>query len=107
MNHGMPARAWYRRLPVLAAIWLVIAALLAIQFWTVMPPSWFRWILLLALGPPLYVLGEAFFAWLLSPAHGRTVSPKRFSVARIAIALPAVLVVFALFWWLSWLLARP
>ena len=104
MNAGMLVKGWLRWLPALAAVWLVVAALLAVQFWSEMPRSWSRWFLLLAFGPPLYVLGEAFFAWLFSASHGRAVSPKRFSVARIAVALPAAIAAFALYWWLSSLL---
>lgn len=99
-------KPWLRRLPAIAAVWLVVALLLAIQLWPQVPRSWLQWFLLFAFGPPLYVLGEAFFGWLFSVSHGRAVSPRTFSLARIAIALPAVLALFALLWWLSsWLTA--
>ena len=104
MNLSVPVKTWLRRLPALAAVWLVIAGFLAVEFWSEMPRSWSRWFLLLAFGPPLYVLGEAFFGWLFSAAHGRAISQKRFSVTRVAVALPAAIAAFALYWWLSSLL---
>ena len=104
MNPRTSSRSWSRWLPAFAAIWLVLVALLAIQAWPDLPRTTGQWLLFVALGPPLYVLGEAFFAWLFSPTRGHSISPKQFSVARIAIALPVVLALFALSWWLSSLL---
>jgi hypothetical protein len=94
-------RSWSRWLPAVAVVWLFLVALLAVQAWPDLPHTPGQWLLFVALGPPLYVLGEAFFAWLFSPARGRSTSPKQFSVARIAVALPVVLALFALSWWLS------
>ena len=73
-------------------------------------PDWARtqiqWLLLIGLGPPAYVLGEAFFGWLLSRDHGHSLSPRRFSVVRIIVALPVVLGVFGLGWWVTGLLSK-
>jgi hypothetical protein len=91
----------------LALLWLAVAGWLLLQFWPDIPHSKVQWFLFVALGPPLYVLGEGLFTWLFSPAHGRAISQRAFSVARIAIALPVVLGVFALSWWLSWFLSKP
>jgi len=95
-----------RRFIAIAIAWLLIAAILAFQLWPDLPKSNLQWILLLFFGPPLYVLGESFFAWLFSQRHGEAISPRAFSPARILIALPVVLAFLALSWWLSWLLTR-
>ena len=95
-----------RTLLSLAVLWLVVAGLLLLQFWPAIPHSKVQWFMFVALGPPLYVLGEGLFTWLFSPAHGRAISNRAFSFARIAIALPVVLGAFALSWWLSWLLTK-
>jgi len=97
-------RSTTRWLPAVAVIWLFLVALLAVQAWPYLPQTRGQWLFFVALGPPIYVLGEAFFAWLFSPARGQSISRKQFSVARIAVALPVVLVLFALSWWLSSLL---
>jgi hypothetical protein len=83
---------------------LFVVALLIVQAWPDLPRTPEQWFLFIALGPPLYVLGEAFFAWLFSEAVGQSISSKQFSLARIVIALPVVLALFALSWWLSSLL---
>lgn len=49
--------------------------------------------LIVVIGPPVYVLGEAFFGWLLSSDHGRAVSKNRFSILRIVVALAGALLV--------------
>jgi hypothetical protein len=87
-----------------AAVWIVLAAFLAIQLWPQLTRSWLHWFLLVAFGPPLYVAPEACFGWLFSASHGRAVSPRTFSFARVAVALPVVLVLLVLSWWMSsWL----
>ena len=95
-----------RLLVPFALVWLVAATILAFQFWPELPQSKLQWALLVIFGPPLYVIGEAFFGWLFSKAHGESVSPSNFSLKRILIALPVVLAFFAISWWLSWLLTR-
>ena len=97
---------WFSSLPVLALSWLFIAALLTVQLWPEVPHSKLQWFLLFAFGPPLYILGESFFGWLLSPKHGKAISHRQFSLARVLLALPIMLALFALSWWVSWLLAH-
>ena len=97
----------HRMLVSLAVFWLFLVGFLLLQSWPDLPRSTLQWLLFVALGPPLYVLGECLFSWLFSPAHGQAISKRTFSVVRIAIALPVVLGVFALSWWLSWLLSKP
>jgi hypothetical protein len=107
MHNGNREDRKIRTLLALAALWLVIAAFLAFQFWPNVPHSTLKWALFIVFGPPLYVLGEEFFGWLLSPKHGTAFSPHRFSAKRILIALPIVVAVVALGWWLSWLISSP
>jgi hypothetical protein len=95
-----------RRFIALAIAWLLVAAFLVFQFWPDLPKSYLQWLLLVVFGPPLYVLGEAFFGWLFSLRHGQSISPRPFSPIRILVALPVVLAFLALSWWLSWLLTR-
>lgn len=85
------------------AAWIFVAALLVLQFWPSLPESRSQWLLIIAFGPPFYVLGEAFFTWLFSPAHGHAVSSSRSAIARIVIALPVILAWLAFCWWLTWL----
>ena len=96
-----------RLLPVLAVVWFVIACFLLLQLWPDVPQSKAQWFLFVGFGPPLYILGEGLFAWLFSTAHGKAISDHAFSVSRIAVALPIVLTVFVLCWWLSWLVSKP
>ena len=92
---------WSGRLVPAALIWLLITCLLPLQLWPDVPRTGQQWALFLAFGPPLYVLGEALCSRVFTPAHGRAISRKRFSVARVAVALPVVLAWFALSWWIA------
>jgi hypothetical protein len=91
---------------MVASAWLLVSALLVFQMLPTLPRSLLQWCLFLGFGPPLYVLGEGFFAWLFSPAHGYAIENRPFSVLRIVVALPVMLVFMALSWWLSGLLSR-
>ncbi|MDQ3059755.1 MAG: hypothetical protein M3R45_09535 [Pseudomonadota bacterium] len=90
----------------IASLWLLVAGLLTLMLWPDLPATQTQWWLLIGLGPPVYVLGEAFFGWLLSRNHGHSLSPRRFSVVRLIVALPVVLEVFALGWWVTGLLSK-
>lgn len=94
-------------LRVIAVVWLIVAGFLFVQLWPDIPQSKAQWFLFVALGPPLYVLGESLFSWVFSPAHGKAISDRTFSFRRIAVALPIILAVCVLCWWLSWLLSSP
>jgi hypothetical protein len=92
---------------VLAALaWLFIAGLLMVEFLPNLPRTKSQWLLFISFGPPLYVLGDAFVGWLFSTQHGQVISPRGFSVARVLIVLPVVLVLIALGWLLSWIFAK-
>ncbi len=81
--------------------WLFIAGFLIIQAWPDLPHTSLQWFLLVAFGPPLYVLGEGFFGWLFSPKYGKAISAREFSFVRVLLALPAVLAFVAFCWWVS------
>lgn len=95
----------FSSLSVLALTWLFVAALLTVQLWPDLPHSKLKWFLLIAFGPPLYILGESFFGWLFSSGHGSDISRRKFSLVRVLLAFPIMLALFALSWWVSWLLA--
>lgn len=87
---------WVRLLPVVAFVWLLASGLLLLQFWPVIPQSKTQWVLFIAFGPPLWVLGEAVSEWLFSKRRGYSISPSRFSYRRILFGLVVALVVVAL-----------
>ena len=89
-----------------AFAWLFVAGLLVLGFSPNLKESQSRWLVLLAFGPPLYALGEVFFDWLFSPQHGKAISPRDFSVARVFVTLPVVIVVVAVCWLSSLLFAK-
>jgi hypothetical protein len=74
-----------------AVAWFVVTGLVLLQIAPYFPKSTLEWVLLIVVGPPLYVLGEALGAWLFSPERGHRISPKGFSFLRIAYALLIVL----------------
>src|SRR5262249_21668571 len=101
MSQEKPERKRLRVVVFAALAWLIIAGLFALGFAPHLSQSQSRWLVFLAFGLPLYVLGEVFFGWLFSPQHGKSISPRDFSVARVLVALPVVLVVMILCWLLS------
>jgi hypothetical protein len=66
-------------------LWAVLAVL--VLPWTGIPKTTRQWILLVVAGPPLYVLGEAFFGWVFSQKHGHKISRESFSWTRILVAV--------------------
>lgn len=74
-----------------AVAWLVVSGLVLLQIAPYFPRSTLEWMLLIVVGPPLYVLGEALGAWLFSPERGYRISPKGFSVLRMVYALLIIL----------------
>src|SRR5262245_26802584 len=59
------------------------------------------WVFYVVLGLPGYVLGEAFFGWLLSRRHGLALSRAKFSATRIAAALLVAIVFVVVSAWVS------
>lgn len=60
------------RLGAVAACWLLIAAVLILEFWPDLPRTHTGWFTFIVVGPPLYVLAEAFGGWLFlgAPRQG-------------------------------------
>ena len=106
MNRAGKKRFQFRSLTLLALGWLIVAVVLLIQFLPDLPQTKLQWALLVLFGPPLYVLGEAIISGLFSERRGLSVTSKGFSLKRILIALPLVMALFALCWWVFWLLSR-
>jgi uncharacterized membrane protein YqjE len=99
MNERTSFTRWTRWLAPVAMVWLLLGAILVLQLWPDLPSTRRQWALLLVMGPPLYVLGELACAWLFS--QSRSYAKKRFSITRIALALPIAIAWFALAWWLA------
>src|SRR2546425_13028702 len=106
MSRQSTGPRWFRKLPVAALAWLFLVGLLIVEFWPDLPTSKSRWLLFIVVGPPLYILAEAFSSWLFSPEHGNALLPRRFSIVRVLIAVPVVAVVLGLYWFLSWILTK-
>lgn len=106
MNRIGKQRFRYRSIMLLALGWLLMATIIILALWPDLPQSKLIWVLLVLFGPPLYVLGEAFFDWLFSERHGHSISSSGLSFKRILFALPVVIVLTALSWSASWLLTR-
>jgi hypothetical protein len=49
-----------------ALLWLLVATVVAWEFWPHWPESWLGWIAMALFGPPVYVLAEVGSAWLWS-----------------------------------------
>lgn len=93
-----PVAARARWLVPVALVWLVVCGLLLVQLWPDLPRTQAQWALLLAVGPSLYLLGEAGSAWLQAMAQQWDGAGKGFSWLRIVCALPVALAWFALCW---------
>lgn len=70
-----------------AVFWLVIAGILALQFWPLVPHTAKGWVAFVAFGPPLYMLGEAFSGWLWSTRPARVLASHPSSGLRIIIGV--------------------
>ena len=97
----MKQRGWVG----LAVIWVVFGVAIAWLLLPQLPGSARQWAWVILLGPPLYVGAEAIAGRLLSPEHGHAISKRRFSPARIGVAMlvsvPLVLAAWALWAWLG------
>lgn len=49
-----------------ALLWLLIATIVALEFWPHWPKSWLGWIAMALFGPPIYILAEGGSEWLWS-----------------------------------------
>jgi hypothetical protein len=103
MSDGNRTRNWKLIFLSVASLWALIVGIVLLQTWPNWPKNNLQWWLLIGLGPPFYLVCEAIGSWLFSPAHGRAISKRTFSGVRITVALVAMLCIFALAWWVSWL----
>ena len=70
-----------------AVFWLVIAGILALQFWPSVPHTAKGWVAFIAFSPPLYMLGEAFSEWLWSTRPARALAAHPSSGLRIFVGV--------------------
>lgn len=84
-----------------AVPWLIIAALVLVQIWPNLLHTATGWLLFFAIATLLYVFARAAAGLLFPCRDGIAISQRSLSLGRILVALPAVLVVFALSWRLS------
>jgi membrane protein implicated in regulation of membrane protease activity len=101
MSEKIIIHKWLSLLLVLALLWLGIGCFLVFQFWPDLPHTKLQWFLFIVFGPPIYIVGEAFFGRVFSPKHGQAISQREFSLVRVLLALPIALAFFALSWWLA------
>lgn len=85
---------------------IIIWAVVIVQFVPSLPSTVLGWILLLVLGPPLYLLGESVFQKIFSTERGSRMSDKRFSVKRISFALIIVIPFLLAIYLLSYFFER-
>ena len=97
-----PSPPWLRRLIGVLIVWTIVAILVIIESVPETPTTIRGWVLLLLLGPPVYVAVEWAVEKLISAKMGSRISPARFSFRRIGILLfvmvviPAAVVVWSL-----------
>ena len=88
-----------RKFVLFLAGWLALATLMLLFEWlferSSVPKGPWGIIAFVLVAPPLYMLGEKFFGWLLSPEHGKVISPSSFSVARMLVALVVGVILLA------------
>lgn len=90
-----------------AIVWLLVAGLLALQFWPHVPQSVSGWVAFVAFGPPMYVLAEGAAEWVWSSRTGRAISNHQSSALRILLGVLIVMFVCGVIWGGLWLLPKP
>jgi hypothetical protein len=86
------------------ATWLLLAAFILVQRLPWVPRTPLEWLLFIGFGPPLYLIGEALFSWLLSSGSGYRISTRMFSALRMLFAPLCGVLFLGLAWYLSSLL---
>jgi len=76
-----------RTVLAVAVFWLVVAGILAVQFWPSVPHATKGWVAFIAFGPPIYLLGEAFSEWLWSTRPARALAAHPSSGFRILVGV--------------------
>ena len=102
---------WVKPILIFAALWVLVAGAIVAQGLPWLPGTRTQWLLVVGLGPPMYLLAEGVFSWLFSARRGHRVSRRNFSLVRVLLLLLAVLVCFGLAWaaasWLDSALEGP
>ena len=103
MSRTTKSRPRLSALLPIALVWMIVAGLLVVSFWPALPSTWLQWLLFIAFGPPVYVIGEEFFGWVFSSRRGAAISNRRFSLKRILFGVCVMLVCLPIAWGLIWL----
>jgi hypothetical protein len=69
-----------------AIVWLLLAGLLALEFWPALPKTAVGWVAFIAFGPPLYVLVEVAAERLWFARADRTASSRQSTGPRVLIS---------------------
>jgi hypothetical protein len=86
--------------------WLLLTGISIFVLLPHIPNSYIQWLVVIVIGPPLYVLGELIIGGFFSPERGNAISSKQFSALRIIIGVVVAAVVVAFSWWLTEFIAR-
>jgi hypothetical protein len=76
--------------------WIVLALGLLLLVLPSVPTTTRGFFLFVLFAPPIYLIGETFFSWVFSEEHGRGISTRRFSLARILLGVVVAAIAFAL-----------
>jgi hypothetical protein len=87
-------------------LWLVLTGVSIFILLPHIPNSYIQWLVVIVIGPPLYVIGELTVGSFLSPERGNAISSKRFSVLRIFIGFFVAVIVVTFSWLFSEFIAR-
>jgi hypothetical protein len=91
---------WLAVLAIVLAAWAFLAVIVVLEFIPDTPTTAGGWVLLLVVGPPVYLAFELVGDWLFSAKTGASISAARFSLARVAVAIAVTAVVLGPFlWW--------
>ena len=89
-----------------AIVWLVVFGLLVIQLWPNLPQSVSGWLFLAALGPPLYVFGEAAADKFWRSKPGSAISNHPSPIIRVLLGVLVIGVACVLGWTVLWILTK-
>jgi hypothetical protein len=90
---GSTIRRW---LVGVSLIWPFLVGYSLLSLYPDYPKNKRQWLLVIILGPPANVLGEALFGWIFSREHGYRISKSSFSVFRILFAIAVFIALFAI-----------
>ena len=91
---------------IFCIVWLVLTGISIFILLPHIPNSYIQWLVVIVIGPPLYVIGELTVGSFFSPERGNAISLKRFSALRIFIGFVVAAIVVVFSWWFSEFIAR-